>query len=388
MADKPRRRILLALSATSIVIAATLTNAVSAPGAVAAPPPAAVAAVDTDGDSLPDSWETNGYDANGDGVIDVNLPAMGAKPNKKDIFVEMDFMSGRLASATALDRIVAVFAAAPVSNPDGTTGIKLHLDAGSARGTAYNLGGGNQVPYDSNLQPAESQTKTIKTANFDAKRAAVFYYMLWADDYDGSCSSGNAFAIPNDTFIVTMGPRCDWTVTEDMNVGTFIHELGHTLGLMHGGVDHVNYKPNYLSVMNYAFQFEGVPKVSGSAYFGYSDFAPPALNETSLRESLGLNTPEASGWRTQWICPNGTTRTSGAANGPIDWNCDGDTADTARTDINDDNRVRTLTAQDNWASIVFGGGAVGGGGSSQGLRTDEGLREMTKHDWARMHGHR
>ncbi|MFF1873206.1 hypothetical protein [Kitasatospora herbaricolor] len=47
---------------------------------------------------------------------------------------------------------------------------------------------------------------------------------------------------------------------------------------------------------------------------------------------------------------------------------------------------RTLTAQDNWASLVFGGGAVGGAGSSQGLRTDEGLRELTKYDWARMHG--
>jgi hypothetical protein len=35
---------------------------------------------ETDGDGLLDSWETNGLDADGDGTIDVDLPAMGADP--------------------------------------------------------------------------------------------------------------------------------------------------------------------------------------------------------------------------------------------------------------------------------------------------------------------
>ena len=33
-----------------------------------------------------------------------------------------------------------------------------------------------------------------------------------------------------------------------------MHELGHTLGLQHGGGDGVKYKPNYHSVMNYTWQ--------------------------------------------------------------------------------------------------------------------------------------
>jgi hypothetical protein len=49
--------------------------------------------------------------------------------------------------------------------------------------------------------------------------------------------------------------------------GTFMHELGHNLGLHHGGgftsdgtaEDLPNYKPNYLSVMNYNYQFVGIP---------------------------------------------------------------------------------------------------------------------------------
>jgi len=381
------RPVMLATLSSLALTAAAASGAVASiapdqqPFAPDTVPAAAPAATDTDGDSLPDTWETNGYDANGDGVVDVDLPALGATPNKKDLFVEMDYMSGRLASTAAFDRIVQTFASAPVSNPDGSTGIRIHLDGGPAAGSAYNLGGGNQVPYDSNLQPAESQTDAIKNANFSASRRAVFHYMLWADDYDNSCSSGNAFAIPNDTFIVTMGPKCSWTVTENMNVGTFIHELGHDLGLTHGGTDSVNYKPNYLSVMNYFFQFDGVPRTTGSSWFSYSTFAPPALNETSLRESVGLNTSTASTWKTKWKCPNGTTRTSGAANAGIDWNCDGDTVDTTSADINDDNTSTTLSAKNNWASITFGGGDVGGGSPKPKTAAND-LREMTQQEWA------
>lgn len=386
----------LSVVSSLAVVAVVTANAVSAtasptrlpPSASTQQAPLAMAATDTDGDSLPDSWEVNGYDANGDGTIDVDLPAMGATPNKKDLFVEMDYMSGRLASTAALDRIVQVFATAPVSNPDGTTGIRIHLDAGSARGTAYNLGGGNQVPYDSNLQPALQQTNAIKAGNFATARKPIFHYMLWADSYSNGCSSGNAFAIPNDTFIVTMGPKCGWNVTEDMNVGTFIHEFGHNLGLRHGGTDHVNYKPNYLSVMNYFFQFNGVPKATGGGYFGFSNFAPPSLTESSLREPNGLGTSQASAWLTKWKCPNGTTRTSGPANQAIDWNCDGDAVDTTSADVNDDNNTTTLTTQNNWANIVFGGGNVGGAGNANGkiaaTTTTEDLRELTRDEFVRL----
>jgi hypothetical protein len=376
----------LAAAAAGGAVAAVGPDSPGTPAGLTAAKPTP-AATDTDGDALPDTWETAGYDANGDGVVDVDLPGMGATPTKKDLFVEMDYMEGRLASTAALDRIVESFATAPISNPDGSTGIRLHLDAGSARGAAYDLGGGNQVPYDSNLQPAVQQTDAIKATHFAAARQAVFHYMLWADDYDNTCSSGNAFAIPNDTFIVTMGPKCNWTVTENMNVGTFIHELGHDLGLTHGGSDSVNYKPNYLSVMNYHFQFDGVPRTSGAAWFSYSNFAPPTLTETSLKESAGLGSA-ASTWKTKWKCPDNTTRTSGAANLGIDWDCDGDATDTTSADINRDGRSTTLTTQNNWANIRFGGGDVGGGDAlSKTTTAASELQEMTQQEYAEQHQH-
>ena len=44
---------------------------------------------DTDGDGLPDIWETEGIDVDG---VHVDLPAMGADPNSPDIFVYYDWM--------------------------------------------------------------------------------------------------------------------------------------------------------------------------------------------------------------------------------------------------------------------------------------------------------
>ena len=54
---------------------------------------------DFDGDALWDAWELTG-DTNDDGVQDIDLPAMGANPLVKDLFVESDWMdcavAGRL----------------------------------------------------------------------------------------------------------------------------------------------------------------------------------------------------------------------------------------------------------------------------------------------------
>ena len=61
--------------------------------------------------------------------------------------------------------------------------------------------------------------------------------------------------------------------------GTFMHELGHNLGLRHGGTDESNYKPNYLSVMNYAFQFYGLIKNNSQGNFDYSRFKLADLDE-------------------------------------------------------------------------------------------------------------
>ena len=146
-----------------------------------------------------------------------------------------------------------------------------------------------------------------------------------------------------------------------------MHEFGHNLGLGHGGPVNIavpdgqvniNYKPNYLSIMNYTFQMSGLRKGANFGNFDYSGVQLPDLTESSLNELLGLNSALANGFGTVWYC--GTTRTIGAvANGPLDWNCDSATG-TVAADINKGPGT-ILKSYNDWINISFTGGAIGAG---------------------------
>lgn len=106
-----------------------------------------VDAPDRDGDGLLDAWETQGLDVDGNGLVDVNLPAMGADPDHKDLFLELDATPASTIGREDILAMVEAFAAAPIDagtkaseipggvdakpNPDGTPGITLHVDTGN-----------------------------------------------------------------------------------------------------------------------------------------------------------------------------------------------------------------------------------------------------------------
>jgi Bacterial TSP3 repeat len=303
---------------------------------------------DTDGDGLLDGWEV--YGVNG-----IDLPGKGASPLHKDIFVEMDYM--RRASAAnrlgpndaVISAIEAIFANAPVPNPDGRDGIALHLELG------------NEVPYDEVLDPTIEEFAKLKAANFDSKRAPVYHYMIWANRYEDDDSSGYSFEVPGSDFIVTLGGWNDKNGgTDGEKIGTFAHELGHNLGLLHGGSDPVNFKPNHLSIMNYFFQTDGVLR-DGKRVYDYQRFALPALTEFQLREGRGLGgSPKLRGYTTAyWLTHDKAQPVPGA--GAIDWDQNG-RIDTKprRHDVNDDGEFGTLKGTPNeWSILVFDGGTIG-----------------------------
>jgi alpha-tubulin suppressor-like RCC1 family protein len=339
--------------------------------------------LDTDGDGLLDDWEINGYDANGDGIVDVNLPAMGANPLRKDIFVEVDYMvdygtcsAGQCTpghshrpSPVAIARVVGAFANAPVSNPDGSAGITLHVDVSEAIPHQDTVQSTNEIWNWSGFDRIKNQQR-----HFDPRRARIFHYAIFAHDLGGGIplrTSGVSRDIGASDFVVSLGGSTSGIGTTPEQAGTFMHELGHNLGLRHGGNDDQNYEPNYLSVMNYSFQMSGLLSNTNDGLLDYSRFGNiPTLDEAHLNETVGLNGGATiAGYGTHYYCrPLGIWRDNWVtnANGPINWDCIGGAGGTdVHTNINNgrsdepDSTLSILTSFEDWLALVYNGGPIG-----------------------------
>ncbi len=129
--------------------------------------------LNSDQDGILDHWKTTGIDMDQDGVIDLNLAAMGATIGQRDLFLEMDWLSdqpqfnfhpapGVITSATGgPGALPAMLATAPALSgnmygvrSDGATpapipaGITMHIDGGAGtdhdgQPFSYNMGGGS-----------------------------------------------------------------------------------------------------------------------------------------------------------------------------------------------------------------------------------------------------
>lgn len=229
---------------------------------------------DTDDDGLRDGDEVNG-------VAGVDLPGMGADPLRKTIFVEIDWMEGsdhsHRPSGQVLGIVTQAFADADVPNPDGSTGIDLILDRGA-------FGGGNSLAHTNRLPFSGSGFYTTKADNFDTARSGYFHYCVFGHTYESSGSSGVA-ELYGDDLMVTMGYFINQTGSATDQAGTLMHELGHNLGLNHGGGDGINYKPNYPSVMSYSYQLAGLDgsaRTTSAGDYDYSYGEQPDVTEADL----------------------------------------------------------------------------------------------------------
>lgn len=289
--------------------------------------------VDTDGDALGDREEVEGT-AGG-----LDLPSFGVSPTKKDLLIEHDWFDDTLdcgahthrPTEATIDRFTQAFAAAPVANPDGTTGINAVVDYG--QGGPFT--GGNLVPdADGRLSTDIDGTDYLshKAAHFASNRSGYFHYTLGVHNiYVTSFSSGVA-EFDGDDLVVSL--QC-YLGTEDVS-NTLAHELGHNLGLQHGGDTPTNDKPNYNSVMNYRFQFAGVDTncdATGDGVLDFSSGTRITIDEHAILESDG-------------VCGASPLDVNG--NGSID-------AAPLAFDWNADFTKGVLTDHDDWSALDFGG---------------------------------
>lgn len=87
--------------------------------------------------------------------------------------------------------------------------------------------------------------------------------------------------------LVTLGNFTDGAGNVREQAGAFVHELGHNLGLRHGGRDDANVKAGYVSVMNDAYQMDGLVRGGERGILDYARVARP-IAPTLGAEPAGL----------------------------------------------------------------------------------------------------
>lgn len=330
-------------------------------------------ALDADNDGIPDSAEVAGGTFAG-----LDLYAMGARAGQRDIFLEIDYMSaadeGVKPRPEALQKIVAAFAA---------KGFSLHIDAG-ANVAGFNLGNAKSVlAYNSCLDMGDpklgcADVYALKTNSFDLRRSPIFHYAVMGYKSGTYASAAGLGEIAGNDFYVALGglglsakTALEKNFMINTQAGTIMHELGHNLGLRHGGFEDQNSKPNYISVMNYMYSQAGIPPNATGANAGqrwyinnnlkglglctteveantcsdtfildYSNGSSLALNEQSLLESELLG------------------RGSTVAGAFVDWNRDGlNTTNriSANIDSPDSSVIASVPLRDynDWANLIL-----------------------------------
>jgi hypothetical protein len=336
--------------------------------------------VDSDGDGVPDSAKVPGGTYGG-----LDLYAMGARLGRRDLFMEIDYMKSADPGITprreALQKLVDAF---------GEHNIAVHIDTGKLYSATFdplqfNLGGGNSIDFASCIELVAASADTswgctsfyvFKSRNFDVRRKFLFHYAVFASSLnpDGSAGSSGVAELYGSDLIVSLGnyglttfPGIGLNLLVNLQASTLMHELGHNMGLHHGGNEDMNYKPNHYSVMNYMYQFAGLSETPDSIYaaeryylannlkgktycnltenspcssnfkISYSNGSSIDLDESQLLESANIGRGSAPGAYADWN-DDGMLTVSGFARNITQQN---------GTDMT------TLRDFDEWSNLVF-----------------------------------
>ena len=366
---------------------------------------------DSDEDGLCDDWEINGIDYDMDGVIDLQFTERNAlDPMQKDLLVEVDWMETTTGTPhsheplqASLDRVKDAFIRSPVTNPNGKTGIRLHLIKDEAvreitpirmnsSGVDVNPAGTfDDLKYGKPVNPCgtgatdgyfgkKADRQSSRCMAILGARRLVFRYLIFGHDHAHKPGSSGIAELPGNDFMVTVG---SWGENDLLNGGgfrqgaraqlaqakavveasTLMHEMGHTLNLKHGGGDHFNCKPNYISVMNYSLQF---PNRISQRPMNYSTKALASLNESALNEMQGIggNAGEFFLYNPSTVVGMSAPRAfyDRANSGSVDWTGD-QTIDDENVSADIDYlpssgcrwqpMLRTLAGHDDWSSLVY-----------------------------------
>jgi putative cell wall-binding protein len=234
---------------------------------------------DTDNDGIPDQWEVNGVWGK-NGFLD--LPGLGADPQHADLFVYGDYQEGFEVSDEVRANARVAFAGSPLN---GGQGVNLHFVGGNAvpgsliRNLIFTKDVSNQSSVDEETQKDFQRIATYSGflaspyAGGDGVPQIVKWWLNY-DRTDGDVENDGAVlgqAIINGSLLWTsvesqyrqLDPGANERALDWTRAANFVHELGHSIGLGHGGasLEHSKTPKKYKSVMSYSYSTTGVPIV-------------------------------------------------------------------------------------------------------------------------------
>lgn len=336
---------------------------------------------DDDLDGIPDTAEIAGGTFAG-----LDLYAMGARTGKKDLFVEVDSMEstdlGIVTNIESLQMVVAAF---------GKKNINVMFDAGNAFSSTFsvakfNLGqGSNIVPFEKCIKLDQttcssniSDRRSIydwKEEFMDLRRRSIFHYLLKANTQrvDGSAGGPSGIAeIKGNDLVITYGNvfSSNPTATQlnqiiNFKAKTIMHELGHNLGLRHGGFEDLNHKPNYYSIMNYLYGNGLDPDPSSSTVYlrwrnSQGDKTPSSCSlVASPCGDKSQYTIDFSNGTSAELDENALLESANIGRGSnfgafADWDLSGTlTIAAIAKDLNGDGIKTKLKDHDDWSNLIF-----------------------------------
>jgi hypothetical protein len=308
-----------------------------------------VGSVDTDNDGICDIWEQSGITLGG-GFYQL----VGAVVGQKDIFVEIDCMTGFCPTTSGsginnnIQTVINVFAAEgfalhiTVDETNLSVFDPLHVWTDNTPAVLDDFDSIKKAKFGTSQERA-GVTLGNGNANLRAK-AQVYHYGLFAKNINTgtqtACGPSGQAELSGNDFIVSVGCTTSggFANSNQERIGTLMHELGHNLGLRHGGGDDDNCKPNLISVMSYARQFPWGSLAATTSSGQRTEWSPTysrqdlqTLDENALLESNGLTIttsqwnsggfssfgPGSSSFEIIWGRPAVTYGVTGAS---VNWN--------------------------------------------------------------------
>ncbi len=285
-------------------------------------------------------------------------------PSKKDVYVEIDYLSFDRPDDQALWKVIQAFQTHNINlhlQVDEDLGFNPLLDFVTPWQTQTNSGHNfmdfktqdfgtvkdrtcTTNPSISDQPPCGTDNGAQEIQNWLNAKRQVFHYALFVNQYEFNnipLRVSGISEIPGNDFLIALGPLAGFVGSQTQQAAVFMHELGHNLGLMHGGplkavggisTDDTltDCKPNYFSVMNYLYEFSVGDWGYVDRPLDYSESTVTSIDENNINDQVGIGQSSPVGLKAVigGVDTSGnyqTPITATAGSSPVDYDRDNST---------------------------------------------------------------